>query len=217
MRRISLRAAMAVIALGLLLPGCGSTGENVALVAGITALGAHTPANEIEQIYYLGVFDPQDQLPPMVYRVTVRGQASLISSTKFATGWLPADFVDSLNTDFSFQFDGSGQGPLTLRQGTQQLAKLKPGRKLTVFGPEGFREVPDDYRLVMVMGTDPSAFFNAVGEALGSIAEQEQRLRQAGSKAGLAEALAAVREELIRMEALEQRAARELRQSGGDT
>jgi hypothetical protein len=37
------------------------------------------------------------------------------------------------------------------------------------FGPEGFREVPSEHRLVIVMGANPSAFFQAVDKTLGSL------------------------------------------------
>jgi hypothetical protein len=43
-----------------------------------------------------------------------------------------------------------------------------------MFGPEGFREAPRDHRLVVVMGSDPSVFFSAVDEALGSVAAVTQ-------------------------------------------
>ena len=48
------------------------------------------------------------------------------------------------------------------------------GRRLVMFGPEGFREAPKDHRLVVVMGSDPSAFFGAVDRALGTVAEATQ-------------------------------------------
>ena len=38
-----------------------------------------------------------EQVPPSVYRVRVKGQASFLSATKFASGWVPADLVDSLS------------------------------------------------------------------------------------------------------------------------
>ena len=65
-------------------------------VVGVTALGAYAPAHEIEQTYYIGTFDRQGQLPPEFYRITVRGQASIISSARFGSGWVPAQLVDSL-------------------------------------------------------------------------------------------------------------------------
>jgi hypothetical protein len=62
----------------LFVTGCNSLPLNFALGTGIaTGLGAMTPGHEIEQIYYLGSFDPQEQVPPALYRVRVRGQALL--------------------------------------------------------------------------------------------------------------------------------------------
>ena len=38
-----------------------------------------------------------------------------------------------------------------------------------LFGPEGFREAPKDHRLVIVMGSSPDAFFNAMDNSLGAV------------------------------------------------
>jgi hypothetical protein len=43
-----------------------------------------------------------------------------------------------------------------------------------LFGPEGFREAPANHRLVIVMGSDPSAFFQGVDQALGIVAQATQ-------------------------------------------
>ncbi len=97
----SLRAeCMAVIALiiVLALSGCGSISPLDNLIYGTgatTLLGAHSPNNEIQQTYYLGVFDPQEQVPPTVLRVRVHGQASFISNTRYASGWVKASTVSS--------------------------------------------------------------------------------------------------------------------------
>ncbi|HYE32224.1 MAG TPA: hypothetical protein VEH27_12400, partial [Methylomirabilota bacterium] len=66
-------------------------------VAGATLSGSQMITDELEQIYYLGVFDPLEQLPPTIYRVTVRGQSSALNRSKFASGWVPAPFIDSLS------------------------------------------------------------------------------------------------------------------------
>ncbi len=59
-----LRAVVVVFIFGLQ-TGCLTTGESVAAAIGATLFGAQSPNNEIEQIYYLGVFDPQGQIPPL--------------------------------------------------------------------------------------------------------------------------------------------------------
>ncbi|MBD3268427.1 hypothetical protein GF373_17305, partial [bacterium] len=69
--------------------GC-ETGQVVGSAAGVTWVGAQAPGNEIQQIYYLGVFDPHEQVPPQVYRITVRGQASAFSGVKYSSGWVHA-------------------------------------------------------------------------------------------------------------------------------
>lgn len=148
-----------------LIIACENIEGNIALgVVGATALGARTPSNEIEQTYYLGVFDPQEQLPPQLYRVRVHGQASAISSTKFASGWVPAALVDSLGS--SVQPGKAG----TTGENNGLASQIKTGRRLVMFGPEGFREAPADHRLVVVMGSNPQAFFNSIDTTLGDIA-----------------------------------------------
>ncbi|MBI3268249.1 MAG: hypothetical protein HYZ53_04450 [Planctomycetes bacterium] len=173
--RIGCRFATLAV-LSALAAGCSTPqGYAVGTVSGIAAttfvLG-RTASNDIEQIYYLGVFDPAEQLPPSFYRVTVRGQASFISSTKFASGWAPAQLVDSLNTRIHFD-DETGSLKMSDAE-SGKSATLQTGRRLVMFGPEGFREAPRDYRLVIVMGSNPSAYFQAVDEVLGVLAEAKR-------------------------------------------
>ena len=83
-----------------LLAGCGHFSERERWMGGLalgTAYLAASPSNEIEQVYYIGIFDPQEQLPPQVYRIRVRGQASAFSRTRFASGWVRAEIADSLS------------------------------------------------------------------------------------------------------------------------
>jgi hypothetical protein len=149
------------------LSGCVTPTETTALVGTTTAVLGQAPADEIEQTYYLGIFDPQEQVPPMVYRVTVHGQASAMSFTRFASGWVPAQVADSLSTNFSF--DTKNGGALTQSGSAPTASLLQTGRRLVLFGPEGFREAPRDSRLVIVMGQDPSSYFNAISQGLGEI------------------------------------------------
>jgi len=167
-----------LIALG---GGCGAPEAIVAGVAGVTMIGSGIPAQEIEQIYYLGVFDPREQIPSAIFRLTVRGQASAISGMRFACGWVPANVVDSLSTDLSFQND---KVVLPSAEERKALESIKTGRRLILFGPEGFREAPRSHRLVLVMGSSPEKFFQAVGQTLESVAkmEAEELDTQAGRK-----------------------------------
>lgn len=152
-----------------LLPGCATPYQTAGLVTGGVALaGSRTPAQELEQIYYLGVFDPEEQLPPTVYRLTVRGQAALWSSTRFASGWVPAGIIDSLNGRLGLDAEGTGDVEFSQTNSAYNTS-LTAGRRLMLFGPEGFREAPRDHRLVIVMGANPSKFFEAVDGALGEI------------------------------------------------
>lgn len=160
----------ALILGAMVLAGCATpTGTNSLLgSAGVAALG-HTPSTHIVQTYYLGVFDPREQLPPTIYRVRVQGQASALNWTKFASGWVRADVVDSL----SGQIEADRSGIKVGGQGnglSKELDKSQLNRRLVMFGPEGFREAPKDHRLVVVMGSNPEGFFSAVDRALGVVA-----------------------------------------------
>lgn len=170
--------------------GCGSLPENIALgAAGVTAVAARTPAQEIEQIYYLGVFDPQEQVKPEVYRVRVRGQASIMSGMDFGSGWVPASIIDALGSSISFK-----DGKVVIDKSGQDFgATFLTGRKLMLFGPEGFREAPKDHRLVIVMGASPEKFFNAMDQSLTAA----NQAIQAQSNAGLTQLLAGAQSEAL--------------------
>jgi archaeosine-15-forming tRNA-guanine transglycosylase len=138
-------------------------------VVGTTIIGGTAPAQEIEQVYYLGVIDPQEQVPPTVYRVTVRGQASAISAMQFGSGWVHASLIDSLNTRLEHD-PKTGRVSVAKSEG-ETLAAIQANRRLVLFGPEGFREAPKDHRLVIVMGASPENFFNAIDRSLGIVAQ----------------------------------------------
>ena len=161
-----------------------STTEIAAGVAGTALVGGYTPGQEIEQIYYLGSFDPRGQLPPEFYRVTVRGQASIISRMRFGSGWVSASVIDSLNGTLKFD-DAAGAFKYTTEK---DEATGLHGRNLILFGPEGFREAPDDHRLAIVMGSSPEAFFRAVDQSLGTLSRvQQERLSSGVTTAMMAE------------------------------
>jgi len=181
--------------------GCATVEQNVAAgVLGTTLLGARTPAQEIEQIYYLGVFDPQEQLPPAVYRVRVHGQASIISGMKFGSGWVHASLVDSLGTQMEFVKD-SGRVSIT-RGDEDDLAALKTGRRLMLFGPEGFREAPKDHRLVIVMGSSPDKYFEAVDKSLQVVSKAMAEQRNEGVNRLILELLVQIKSERDRLAVL---------------
>ena len=159
----------------IMLSGCSTAlGTAGIVLAGIygsiyTALGLGTPDNEMAQVYYLGTFDPHGQIPPSIYRISVRGQSPLLSQMKFASGWVPAPLVDPLGSSLEFSKDASGNNVILRGAETKSDVKGLYGRKLVLFGPEGFREAPQDQRLVIVMGSDPTAFFKAFDQAQGEI------------------------------------------------
>lgn len=159
--------------------GCSWSTDEIAgtVVGGVvttTAIGARTPAQDLEQVYYLGAFDPREQIPPTIYRITVRGQASVLSSTKFATGWVPASFIDSLNSHIGLDVnDANSPNPNFTPGSADYSAGPFRGRKLVLFGPEGFREAPKDQRLVIVMGASPDAYFEAIDNVLGEYSSMQ--------------------------------------------
>ncbi len=159
----------AILAAALSASGC-STEEIIGGTIGATILGANAPTQEVQQIYYLGAFDPQGQVPPTIYRVRVHGQASFISFMRFASGWVPARFIDSLASDVDFSEEKSTAINVD-EQASKKLAALTTGRRLMLFGPEGFREAPAGHRLVVVMGVSPDEFFTAIDQSLGTIAQ----------------------------------------------
>ncbi len=157
-----------VVLLGALV-GCSTPLETASLAGGITtAIGAHSPNNEIEQTYYLGVFDPAEQVPPTVYRVRVHGQASAMSFTRFASGWVHASVIDSLGSNLTFNNE-TGAVEFS-KESNASTDRFKTGRGLMMFGPEGFRPAPRDHRLVIMMGSSPAAYFEAFDEVLGQAA-----------------------------------------------
>jgi len=143
-----------------------STSEIIGSTVGSTVGFGRTPSNDLEQVYYLGVFDPKEQIPSTIYRVIVRGQASAISQMDFGSGWVPAEMVDSLNTSIGFD-PKTGLSKKT----SSSDSSIKDGRKLMLFGPEGFREAPENHRLVIVMGSSPENYFAAIDSALGTVGE----------------------------------------------
>lgn len=153
--------------------GCDSLSvrdrNTLAVAAGIGVLG-NSPTSEIEQVYYLGVFDPQDQIPPLMYRVRVRGQSGALNQTNFASGWVRSEVIDSLATSIRFEAGDVKIG----KDPADPLQTITAGRRLVMFGPEGFREAPKDHRLVIVMGASPEKFFQGVDEALGTVAQAIQ-------------------------------------------
>lgn len=189
----------AVLALLLVSNGCKTTSDTVAASIGGTAFLAHSPNNEIEQIYYLGVFDPQEQVPPTVYRVRVHGQASAFNFTRFASGWIPADVIDSLGTRINFEKDE--EAPKI--DDTKKINKALPtGRKLVLFGPEGFRQAPKEHRLVIVMGSSPEKFFKAIDMSLGIIPEVKEQQHNAKLRQEMFEALLQLSNERQRLDEL---------------
>ena len=163
------RSVAALVGILTVLTSCASPWSAVAGVLTL-GLGAAVPGHRIEQTYYVGIVDPLDQVPPSLYRITLRGEASVVSNVRLQSGWVQADLVDTLGTKIGFDDDGN----LEFTRADGNTATLKPGRGMWLFGPEGFRQAPRDHRLVIMMGADPSAFFDAVSEAMGELSTAHQ-------------------------------------------
>lgn len=198
-------------ALGSGLVGCDPTSAIIGGVTGTTAFLGMTPSNEIDQVYYLGVFDPQEQIPPTVYRVRVRGQASALSAMRFGSAWVPANVVDSLGTSIQ-----PGDKGFTFEKvkPDEALPTLPTGRKLMTFGPEGFREAPKDHRLVLVMGANPKSYFEAVESVLGDVSIAASNQQEHELHRQLLESLLHLRNERDRLNDLETDFLREFKSAG---
>lgn len=189
------------IFLGAAVSACGldpATQKGLALLG--TGVAGVSPSSHLEQVYYLGVFDPQEQLPSTIYRVRVRGQGSALNFTRYASGWVRADLIDSLSTVAKFKTKDldSGVEVTAAQSETNALA----GRRLVLFGPEGFREAPKDHRLVVVMGSSPEKFFSAVDQALGNVAAATQGTSGPDLERGLFSEILRLKSELERLEDL---------------
>lgn len=178
MKNLRIDASYLVFALApLITTGCLSTEEGLVVgAAGLTAFGAQSPSHEVQQTYYLGIFDPQEQLEPTVYRVRLIGQASMLNRVNFASGWLPAQAVDNLGTKVEIdKKTGRVSVHPNAHGGTGgDEGGFETGRRLIIFGPEGFRESPGNHRLVIAMGSNPDEYFRMVSEAMAVVADVTQ-------------------------------------------
>lgn len=205
MRSARWRAFVIISSAAVLAGGCTPVERAViGTTVGGTAYLSSVPASEVEQVYYLGVFDPRDQVPPTIYRVTVRGQASAISGMKFGSGWVPAPLIDTLSSSAGFADDRAQPATMTDgRSADEKQTTLQTGRRLMLFGPEGFREAPKDHRLVIVMGSSPDKFFSAIDQSLGAITDARQISNDSAVAKQLFEAQSLVRLESKRMDQLD--------------
>lgn len=162
------------------LGGCASSDGIIAGAVIGTGYGGTAPTDEIEQTYYLGAFDPQDQVPPTIYRVRFHGQSSALSATKFASGWAPAHLIDSLNVHMGVDAADPNKPNVNITKGSaEDMARLQTTRRMIMFGPEAYMESPRNHRLVIVMGANPKAFFEAMDEVLGKTSGLEVRQQNA--------------------------------------
>jgi len=160
----------AIPLLALAVSGCDTIAQRnqIILATGVVA-ASMTPSFDLEQTYYLGSFDPAGQLPPTLYRIRVRGQSSVLSNTKFASSWVPAEVIDALTGSASLDVK-TGSINISKNTGSPGFNINDSGRRLMQFGPEGFRSAPKGHRLVILMGASPETVEQAFSSALGSVA-----------------------------------------------
>jgi hypothetical protein len=127
---------------------------------------------------------------------------------RFASGWAPANLVDSLNTNLSF--NEQGMVPCSDEE-EASLSKIKTGRRLILFGPEGYREAPRNHRLVLVMSSSPQSYFSALGETLGTIADVQVKQLDSKLHREVLDSLKEVRDEQKRLEILKDDARTEVK------
>ncbi len=186
------------------LAACSSPGAAAAGAVLTAGIGARTRANEIEQTYYVGVFDQLGQVPPTVYRLRVRGQSSAVSAMRFASGWLPAAVVDGLNERVGFD---EKTGRVKIESADKSDCEITPARRLMMFGPEGFREAPKDHRLAIVMSSSPEKFFQLAGESLRVITEAHLEQLDSATSLQLLTELQRLRDEQRELDKLDTRLA----------
>lgn len=192
----------------LLCAGCQSPGQIAAGIVGGTVAGGIIPGNGLEQIYYLGIFDPRDQIPQTFYRVTVRGQASVINTqTRFASGWVPAALIDGLGTDVDAHLKGGEIKPSG--DSTQVPELVSPVKRMFLLGPEGIRVSPASHRLVIVMGSSPEGFFEAVDAALGTLSSAEVSKADGQAQQAITNEYRRLQDELAELQTIRLRMANE--------
>ena len=123
-----------------LLPGCWASGSFV------------------QTTHYIGVFDPHEQVPQELYRVTITGESDLLSSVKYGSGWVAASAADLLAMDT----DGGVNAAATKDSLPAQSAPpphLEARRRFFEIGPLGVSTEPQDGRFVVIMSSDPNQFF----------------------------------------------------------
>ncbi|RDH86510.1 MAG: hypothetical protein DIZ77_04145 [endosymbiont of Seepiophila jonesi] len=79
--------------------------------------------------------------------------------------------MDALGSSTAFQKESDR---VTIEKSDETFSSFETGRRLMLFGPEGFREAPANHRLVIAMGSSPEVFFNAMNESLGVLAQVTQ-------------------------------------------
>jgi len=129
------------------------------VLALLASSAASCSSTRIQTTHYLGVFDPQQQVPEELYKVTIDGNASAVSDVKYASGWVPAAEADLLVT----QVKRDDQDNITITGDASVSVSVGTRRRFFEIGPSGVSTQPEDGRFVIVMGSNPDYFFRKMG------------------------------------------------------
>src|SRR5262245_17305602 len=97
-------------------------------------------ATRIRTTHYLGVFDPQEQVPAELYRIQIDGDASWASNVKYGSGWVPASQADLLTYDVR----PNTQGKFEITGGTSAPVDVRARRRFFEIGPTGVSTEPEN-------------------------------------------------------------------------
>jgi hypothetical protein len=117
--------------------------------------------------------------------------------------------VDSLAGRFVLDPNGQGEVQMFHSDSTNRVT-LETGRRFWSFGPEGFRENPKDYRLVIVMGGSPDAFFKAIDHALGDMGVAQGQASSSTLQTKIIQQLLALEKSRVELQEVELQTARQM-------
>jgi len=116
-------------------------------------------ATKVRTTHYLASFDPEDQVPPELYKIQIRGDASAFSNVKYGSGWVPASQADLLEVDVR----QNDQGRVEITGNSAKGVSVTARRRFFEIGPAGVSTQPQDGRFVVVMSANPDYFFQKLG------------------------------------------------------
>ena len=150
------------------------------LTAGALLSGCNT---QVYTQHYIGVYDVEEQTTQELYRITIKGTATALSKTDYASGWVPSEAADLLGNQIGFDKDN---GEIKMSQNKDLLPEgriLPPTRRYYEMGPMGVTQNPQDGRFVIVMSSNPDHFFKKMAALTKYGQEEDGQQAKAGSYA----------------------------------